>query len=323
VLVAKLPPVVWMEVAVAVTVLVLLLGLLAGVIVLLVNPKTRLIAALTLSGIVVVGMLGALFLTAARFEQRPASVRVVSSVGDTRHVMVLPETTRIVAEVTRIDGEPAPRAAASTTAISAEAPPAERVVASPAAGGRPADKKETTRTAEASVDRPKWVNQPARRVGDAYQMSITVGPYTTRMECDHKLPQALSDAASQYVELAEGPEAARRVRLPLELVQGKILKEQWEETIHASVGPMIQLHVLLEFDHKVQDYVKEQLRRAVVTQRLWYAGAGVLMVMVLLAETFAYLKLGRLSNPAQRRGLRIAAVLAILVVVAAALAVAA
>ena len=55
--------------------------------------------------------------------------------------------------------------------------------------------------------RPAWVDAPPRLVGDVYQMSIMVGPYTTRQECDAHLGEALQEALDRYVEICLGAAA--------------------------------------------------------------------------------------------------------------------
>ena len=46
-------------------------------------------------------------------------------------------------------------------------------------------------TPEKAAKRPDWVDAPQGKVGNAYQMVTSVGPYTTRLKCDRQLPGAL------------------------------------------------------------------------------------------------------------------------------------
>lgn len=137
---------------------------------------------------------------------------------------------------------------------------------------------------------PDWIDAPPRSVGDAYQMSIVVGPYTTRAECDAKLPSALQEALDRYVEACLGGEVRQRIVLPADYLR-QLVKDQWEEVGKYSVGPMTRLHVLLEFDRKAKDRVLDQLRRTKVAGRLWFAGVGWAVWLALLGGVYGYLRI--------------------------------
>ena len=154
-------------------------------------------------------------------------------------------------------------------------------------------------------DRPAWIDAPPQVVDDAYQMSISVGPYTTRAECDAKLPEALQEALDQYVEVCLGDQTVDRVRLPVEYLRKEIVKEQWEETRQHSVGPMVWLHVLLKFDRKLKDQVLEAYGRATVNRRLQLVGAWAALGLGLLTVAFGYLKIDMATGGAYRGRLRL------------------
>ena len=80
--------------------------------------------------------------------------------------------------------------------------------------------------------------------------------------------------------------------------------------IHSSVGPMIQLHLLLEFDRAVQERIQKAAERAVIDRRLWRAGTVSAAVLGLLAVALAYLKADLATGGAHRRRLRFGAVFA-------------
>ena len=119
--------------------------------------------------------------------------------------------------------------------------------------------------------RPAWVDSPPGRQGDAYRETVLIGPYTTRVECDGKVPEALQKALAEYAELYLGRPAP-----PASSFSGRtstaIVKDRFEETIQSSVGPMIQLHLLLEFDRAVQERIQKAAERAVIDRRLWRTG---------------------------------------------------
>lgn len=138
---------------------------------------------------------------------------------------------------------------------------------------------------------PDWVDAESGTVGDVYRMSIAVGPYSTREEIDQHLPDALQKSLDRYVGICfVGEEIDRRLILPADYLQG-LVEKQWEETREYSVGPMITLHVLLEFDRKARDRVVDERRRLLVADRIWYAGLGFSAWIVILSVAYSTLKL--------------------------------
>lgn len=169
--------------------------------------------------------------------------------------------------------------------------------------------------------RPAWIGTKAQLVGDAYQMTRCIGPYSTRKECDDRLPDELQAALGCYVEACLGDQSTRNIRLPNDYLRQQLVKAEWEEVRPYSVGPMVQLHVLLQFDRKVKDRVLEAYRQGLVEERLrvvaFYSAVGLLV----LAAWFAYLKIDLLTNGVYRGRLRFAvgmAILGVVVVVAVA-----
>jgi len=230
------------------------LGVLAGIIALLINPRTRVATGIVL----VVAPVILLVVAALQFSVRKVAYNESNSIEYSPN--------------TGINTYPpiAPPEAAEKPAVKPPPP-------SLAAGGTAA--------------RPAWVDAPPQLVDDVYQMAITVGPYTTRQECDAKLPEAIQEAVDQYVEVCLGPEEIDAVCLPAEYLRQQLVKDQWEEVRQHSIGPMTQLHVLLQFDRGVKDRVLEEHRQAVVAHRLWLTGAGLTAALGLLAAAFGYLKL--------------------------------
>lgn len=138
--------------------------------------------------------------------------------------------------------------------------------------------------------RPAWVDAQPGRQGEVYRQTATIGPYSTRIECDGKLPEALQTALADYTEIYLGPAAARQIEWPAEKLAEWLIKDQYEETIHASVGPMIQLHLLLEFDHQMQERIADAWQRVQINHRLWVGGAVMAAGLALLALVYGYLK---------------------------------
>jgi phosphate/sulfate permease len=235
------------------------LGVLAGIIALLINPRTRVATGIVL----VVAPVILLVVAALLFSVRKVAYNESHSI------------------------EHSPNTGINTY------PP----IAPPEAAEKVAVKPPTTSLAPGgTAARPAWVDAPPQLVDDVYQMAVVVGPYTTRQECDANLPEAIQEAVDQYVEVCLGPEEIDAVRLPAEYLRQQLVKDQWEEVRQHSVGPMTQLHVLLQFDRKVKDRVLKEHRQAVVAHRLWLTGAGLAAALGLLAAAFGYLKFTGAGN---------------------------
>ena len=235
------------------------LGVLAGIIALLINPRTRVATGIVLTvAPLILLVVAALFYPTVRLKRGTAMAE-----AQQKQMEILKseeEIRRSIAE-------------------------------SPEAAGKPAVKPPTTSLAPGgTAARPAWVDAPPQLVDDVYQMAVVVGPYTTRQECDANLPEKIQEAVDQYVEVCLGPEEIDAVRLPAEYLRQQLVKDQWEEVRQHSIGPMTQLHVLLQFDRKVKDRVVEEHRQAVVAHRLWLTGAGLAAALGLLAAAFGYLK---------------------------------
>jgi len=166
------------------------------------------------------------------------------------------------------------------------------------------------------VTKPAWVNASPCLMGDVYRMSVSVGPYTSRAECDAQLPDALQKALDHYVEACLGDQTSEEVRLPVEELRQKAVKGFWEETRQYSVGPMIQLHALLEFDREMKGRVLDTHRQAIVDRRLHLAAIWASLGLSVLGVMFGYLKTDLATGGAYRGRLRWLAFAAIAGVVA-------
>jgi len=164
--------------------------------------------------------------------------------------------------------------------------------------------------------RPDWVDAPPGMVGGEYRCTVVVGPYTTRMECDREMLRELRPAVDEYVRLYLGDELARRwdVRLGDQYIRQNVVRATWEElkqTI-AAPDPMPQLHVLLAFDRKTNDLLRQMLRdtqrNALVEERLIVAGVALAGVLAVLAVAYAVLKTDIVTKGAYRQQMLLAAV---------------
>jgi hypothetical protein len=172
----------------------------------------------------------------------------------------------------------------------------------------------TDKGPDKAAARPAWVDAQPQLLdgGQTYRTSITVGPYSTSLECDAHLPEELQKALDRYVDAYLGPETAGIVRLPTNYLREHLVLERWEEIRSFSVGPMTQLHVWLQFNRDVKNRILEEHQRAVVAQRLRAVTSWAAAGLSLLVVCFAYLKIDLATAGAYRGRLRLAAAAAIL-----------
>ncbi len=161
---------------------------------------------------------------------------------------------------------------------------------------------------------------PARVLEGSYQMVVKAGPYETREECESSLPTALERGVRQFIARDLGEEAAGRIRLPLEFIATRVVKDQVTEPVNTSFGPMVQVHALLRFDREVQARIHEEWNRILVNRRLWYAGGALSGVLLLLSVVYGYLKADLATQGAYRGRLRLLSGVLILALVGAGLA---
>lgn len=178
----------------------------------------------------------------------------------------------------------------------------------------------------AAADRPDWVEAASSKVGAAYQMTVKVGPYETRVECDRDLPAHLQAAVDRYAAAYLGHDTDGKVRLPLDYLQGKTVKAEWEEPTKVLITPkekppeyvpMILLHVLLEFDHEANARIQDQWDKVIVNDRLLGVGGLTAAVLLLLSAVYGYLKIDLATGGKYRGRLRLAAAGLILLVLVA------
>lgn len=178
-------------------------------------------------------------------------------------------------------------------------------------------------------DRPQWADweeYSLHKVGGACRMAVRVGPYSTRLECDQELPNKLHAAIAEYAAVYIEPKARDQVRLPLDYVQGNIVQDDWEETkdvvistadqIPEKTVPMVQLNVLLEFDHAANARIRDDWDDAIVADRLFGLGALTAIVLALLAGVYGYMELDLVTGGAYRRRLQLAAAGVVLLLIA-------
>ena len=210
--------------------------------------------------------------------------------------------------IVRVDEEPVEVAASEESAppaltnVPQDAAPAVAAadhpdIPVPAAKGEepPADQGETT----PSEPRPPWVGKPGRLTKGKYEVAVKSGLYVTVAECQRALEAAERAAVADYVESYRGEGAAKLIALGDEYIRSHLEREQFLETVHASIGTMQQLHAQLVIDDDARRDFRDRWRAALVHRRLWLLGGGSTLVLTVLAAAFGYLVAsGRRPEPA-------------------------
>jgi len=143
---------------------------------------------------------------------------------------------------------------------------------------------------------PAWVNTTGQQQGDAYLMTVHVGPYTTLLECERELPKALQAAVAEYAELLLGD---AHVHLPDDNLQPSLERQRWVETrpidIAGAAQAMVVLHVQLGFDPAMQRQIRylaeHAAQSATIYRRLKVTGLALGGLLGLLALAWGGLSL--------------------------------
>ena len=201
-----------------------------------------------------------------------------------------------------------------------EEPVAAEAETAPRADDTKSPDKAVAANAEPSKSpaRPEWLERKPVTSGDTYAMVAVVGPYTSRLECDTHLVSTAQHAVDEFVAAYFGREFSGRVLLSDDFILTQLIKAQWEEPVQASFGPMVQVHVLLEFDHKVKEHLRAERNQLIVTRRLGVIGTGVAAALLVLCIAFIALKIDLVSGGQRRGRLAVGAALALIAVVGAA-----
>lgn len=242
-----------------------------------------------------------------------ASERTLGSPDGNEHL--LPATPAAPSTPAQSPGESVATASDAKEEAKASSPPAAAEPAkkeeSKADEAKPADAKPAdAKLADAKLadsagnDKNKepqkpWGDGRPQLIGDTYQMTVTVGPYASLLECDAKTPEAIREVVDQYAEIAAGQPIAGKLTSLDDAFCRQLVKERWEETTQHPFGAMYQLHLLVQFDRKAKERILDACQDLQVEQRLWLVGAAAMGLLGMLAAAYGYLKVtaARRSRP--------------------------
>jgi hypothetical protein len=158
-----------------------------------------------------------------------------------------------------------------------------------------ADKPKALESDVRTLDQPPdWVNAPAKLEGSDYVTTVRTDPYTTPMECEQHLPEALQNVLKEYADVSLGPQAAAIRFSDDDLKQ--FIRRRWTEvrSMEMESGAtrnMYTLHAQVVFDHRAQQLITSAAERALIDKRVQGGAALLGGLLTFLAGTWGGLKL--------------------------------
>lgn len=148
----------------------------------------------------------------------------------------------------------------------------------------------------AASERPAWVDQRPKSIGNVYREVVSSGPFSSVEECRRQLEEKVRESVrKRMTTLSNGPSVqdTELAGVGLEYIFREIYRDDFQETTWHDFGEMramTRLHVLMEFTAHIDEHLievhKEQLRQVHMRALV---GLG-LIVMVLMAGAFGLLK---------------------------------
>lgn len=167
--------------------------------------------------------------------------------------------------------------------------------------------------------RPGWVGQAAQREGSIQSTAVCSDPYATHQQALRALDRKLEAATQEYISQHLHSELAPHLlSYDLAEIKRKLLppRNVYHEKIQVSIGPMHQVHALVEFNPDFREELDHRWGEMRATYRLaetGLIGGGVLLV---LATIFGYFRLDNATRGYYTSRLQFMAAAAILAIVA-------
>ena len=148
------------------------------------------------------------------------------------------------------------------------------------------------------LKRPDWVSSPPAEIDGQPAVVVQSAQWETARECKSELLALVHAEAMQfatdvvYSNQVDGP--AEFPLSPNDLRQ--ITRDEYEEEVETSVGPMKRVHQLIVFDDGFKGSLRDRYYQATVEERLAQAGFMSGGVVLLLATVFGVLKVSTRSS---------------------------
>jgi len=142
--------------------------------------------------------------------------------------------------------------------------------------------------------RPAWVEGPPMRVGEVHTTAISSGPFARAQDCWREFDNQIVKATDDYIaEHLEHSFATQFIHYDAKTIRTRFLKPEniYQEQIVVSIGPMHQVHGLLEFNSDFRRELEERWAQVTRFARVSQVGLGSFAFLALLGVVFSYFRL--------------------------------
>ncbi|QDU25543.1 hypothetical protein ETAA8_06120 [Anatilimnocola aggregata] len=166
--------------------------------------------------------------------------------------------------------------------------------------------------------RPNWVGQAPQLEGAIHSTAVCSDPYATHQQAIQALDKKLEVATADYIrQHLQSDLAPQLISYDARQIHKRLLPPQnvYHEKIKVSIGPMHQVHALVEFSPEFREELDRRWSELRATYRLaetGIVGGGVLLV---LATIFGYFRLDNATRGYYTSRLQFMAAAAILAIV--------
>ena len=283
-------------------------------------------AGSTLVGLLAAGFIalpGATPLQASAQEKAPDTAASAEPVSESKPTELVAESPSVITPATPAPTPAAPTPPAQTAAVSS---PAQSDIVLDAADIPPAKSEDlkietlADGTIVIPAGRPEWVKiAQSDLTGPVHKIYVTSDPYKLPRDAQHGLDEAMKRATDDYIaDQLNSPLAAKFIPYDVESIRDRFVKQTYHETVifPEPVGPMKQLHALLEFDQGFRDELRHHWAGRIAESRIYQVGLGAGAALLLLASVFGYFRLDNATRGYYTGRLQFMTAAAILAIVA-------
>lgn len=142
--------------------------------------------------------------------------------------------------------------------------------------------------------RPEWVEAPPMHVGEIHTTSVSSGPFARSQDCWRAFDDQIVQATDEYITEHLGQSLANHfIHYDAKTIRTRFLKPDniYHEQIVVSIGPMHQVHGLLEFKPEFRSELDRRWAQVTRYSRLTQVGLGSFALLALLCVVFGYFRL--------------------------------